>query len=201
MDILKLFQYHQKMKFSDIEKALKVRSNKLAYHIKNLTKKGILIKEGKYYILSESSEYLIPYLSEKKAMLPVILIHIGKNKKGLLFLRKKRPFKDKLGLPGGRPLTGESISNSVQRIMKEKFNINAKLNQIHSISLEHLKNKNSAKNIHSFLLIFVSASTKDKITLTNLEKNKPSIITSDYLLIKKDLNKKIDIKTINTTKI
>lgn len=199
MQILPLFQYHQKLKFSDIERSLKVRSNKLAYHIKNLTKRGFLIKEGNYYSLSENSEYLIPYLSEKKAMLPVILIHLGNNKECFLYSRKKRPFKDKLSMPGGRPLTGESLKDSVQRIMKEKFNVNAKLHSLHSISIENLKKNN--KIIQTDIILFVSAKTKDKIQLTNLNKAKSKIITSDYFLIKNDLSKKIDIKTINTTKI
>lgn len=199
MEILKLFQYHQKMKFSDIEKALKVRSNKLAYHIKNLTKRGFLIKEGSHYSLSENTENIIPYLSDKKAMLPVILIYIGNESECFLYNRKKRPFKDKLSLPGGRPLIGESLNDSIKRMMQEKFNINAKLKFIHSISIENLKKNN--KIIQTDIILFVSAITKDKIQLTNIERAKSKIITSDYLLIKNDLNKKINIKTINTTKI
>ena len=199
MEILKLFQYHQKMRFSDIEKALNIRSNKLAYHIKNLTKRGFLIKEANYYSLSENTENIIPYLSDKKAMLPVILIYLGNDKECFLYNRKKRPFKDKLSLPGGRPLIGESLKDSIQRIMKEKFNINAKLKTLHSISLENLKKNH--KIIQTDIVFFISASSKDKIPLTNLEKNKSKIITSDYILIKNDLTKKIDIKTINTTKI
>lgn len=102
-------------------------------------------------------------------------------------------------MPGGRMLLGESIKDSVKRIMKEKFNINAELKRIHSVSMENLlKNK---KNIQTDMIVFVSARTKDEISLTDLEKNKSRIITSDCLLIKNDSGKKIDIKTINTTKI
>jgi len=198
MNILKLFQYHQKLKFSDIERALKVRSNKLAYHIKNLTKKGFLIKEGTDYSLSESSEYLIPYLSEKKPIVPVILIRLGDNKKCFLYTRNKRPFKDKLSLPGGRILFGESIPDAVKRMMKEKFNINAKLIQIHSVSIENLKK--DGKIIQTDIVLFVSAKTIDKLSMTNIEENRSKIITSDYFLIKNDSNKKININTINTLK-
>ncbi len=199
MEILKVFQYHQKLKFSDIEKALNTRSNKLAYHLKNLTKKGLLTKERNFYSLSETSEYMIPYLSEKKAIVPVILIKIGNTKECFLYHRKKRPFKDQLSLPGGRPLLGESIADTVKRIMAEKFSINAKLRQIHSISVENLRKQ--GKTIQTDIILFVSAATKDKITLANLEKNKSRIITSDYWLIKNDSGKKLSIKTINTTKI
>jgi ADP-ribose pyrophosphatase YjhB (NUDIX family) len=197
MDILKLFQYEEKLKFSDIEKALNVRSNKLTYHIKKLTKKGILKKEGKYYLLSETSERIIPFLSEKDSTLPAVLIHIGDSKECFLITRKKRPFKSLLSMPGGKILVGESIEDAVKRIMKEKYNLDTKLEKINSISLEQVITKQQ-KIIHSFLLIYVNAATKDKINLVNIEKNKKKIITSDYYLLKNDSNKKIDIKTINT---
>jgi len=197
MEILPLFQYHQKLKFSDIGRALKVRSNKLAYHLNNLTKNGLLRKVGKDYALTESSEYLVPYLSKKNYMLCILLIHLGDKKKVYLYKRNKRPFKDFLSLPGGRILIGENLCQATERLMK-RYNINAKLKSINSVSIEQVKKQNQI--IHSFLLIFVSATTKEKIELTNLKKNKSKIITSDYKLIKEDLNKSINIKTIITRK-
>jgi ADP-ribose pyrophosphatase YjhB (NUDIX family) len=188
--ILKLFLTNNKLKFSEIEKSLKIRSNKLNYHLKKLLKQGILEKNKEHYFLSETSEYLIPYLSEKKSVLPVILVHIGNNKKAFLYKRGKRPYKDYFSLPGGRMIIGEDIPKSAKRIMKEKFNLNIKFNKIKSISLEHIKKNN--KILYSFILILVSASPKDKITYTNLEKNKKNIIKSDYFLMKK--NTDLDIK-------
>jgi len=192
--ILSAFLYNKKLKFSEIEKSVKTRSNKLAYHIKKLENQGILIKEKEFYSLSEFAQKIIPYLSSKQSALPVILIAIKEKEKAFLIKRKKRPFLDKLSLPGGRLLVGEEISDSVKRIMKEKFSINAKLSKINSVSLEHtIKNK---KKIHSFLLIFVTATTKDKINYLTL--NKKEMITSDYELIKNNLNKEIKINTFLT---
>ena len=191
--ILDLFLYNHKLKFNEIEKHIKIRSNKLAYHLKNLIKKGVLIKENEHYTLSETSEYLIPYLSEKKAVLPVILIKIGNKNSCFLIKRQKRPYKNLLSLPGGRLLIKEPINHAVERIMKEKFNIQVKFKQINSISLEHIK-KNK-KILHSFLLIFVSATTKQKLQKTNIEKNKKKIIKSDYKLITQK-EKEIKIPTI-----
>jgi ADP-ribose pyrophosphatase YjhB (NUDIX family) len=192
--VLKLFLFHNKLKFNEIEKLTGIRSNKISYYIKSLMKKGVIEKEGDFYSLTDSSEMLIPYLSEKKAVLPVVLIAIEKNKKIFLYKRNKRPYKEKLSLPGGRILLGESIETATQRIMKKKFGINASFNKINSISLEHVK-KNK-KIIHTFLLILVSAKTKDKIEYTELSKNKPKIISSDYNLIQNDLKKETKIKTI-----
>ena len=194
--ILKVFLYNHKLKFSEIEKQLGVRSNKLAYHLKNLEKKSILIKEKETYKLSQTAEHIIPYLSEKKSVLPVILITIGSKKKVFLYKREKRPFKNKFSLPGGRMLLGESIPKATQRLMK-KFGIDAKFKKVNSISLEQVKKNN--KIIHTFLLIFVTATTKNKIELTNVLKNKSKIISSDYKLITKDLDKKTKIKNLTTS--
>ena len=182
------------MKFAEIEKNLNVRSNKLAYYLKEMLSKNVLVKENDFYMLSNASEYLIPYLSEKKSVLPVILIRMGNIKECFLYERNKRPFSNKLSLPVGRLLMGESISQATSRIMK-KFDINAKFKKINSISLEHVK-KNT-RIVHSFLLIFVDASSKDKIKLVNILKNKKKIISSDLKLIQEKENK-MNIPTIFT---
>ena len=121
--ILSLFLYKHKLKFNEIEKQLKIRSNKLTYHLKKLIKQKVLEKQEGYYKLSETSENLIPYITSKQSVLPVILVAIEKNKKIFLYKREKRPYKNKLSLPGGRILLGETISKTTKRIMKEKFNI------------------------------------------------------------------------------
>jgi ADP-ribose pyrophosphatase YjhB (NUDIX family) len=191
--ILELFLYANKLKFNEIEKGLKVRSNKLNYHLQKLVKKRVLIKIGEFYHLSESSEYLVPYLSNKKHVLSVILIHIGDSKKGFLVRREKRPYKGMLGLPGGRMIVGESIKEGAERIVK-KFGIDAKFEKVNSISLEHLKK--NGKIIHSFMLYYVSASAKEE--LIDINKNKSKIIASDYKLITGDYGKRVEIRTINS---
>ncbi len=195
-EILSLFLSNKKLKFNEIEKLLSVRSNKLDYHLKKLINKKVLEKNKDLYQLTDSSEYLIPYISDKKSVLPVLLILIGDKKGAFLYKRIKRPYENMLSLPGGRIVLGEKIPEAASRIMKEKHNINAKFNKVNSVSLEFVKKKN--KTLHSFLLIFVSAKTRDKIKLTNLPENKLKIIPSDYKLIIKDCDKKILIKQINS---
>lgn len=180
-NILELFTLDEKLKFSEIEESIKIRSNKLAYHIKQLLNKGILEKKDDLYQLSETAENIIPYLSNKNSPLVVILIRIGNNKRCFLHKRQKRPFRGKLSLPGGRLLVNESISEAVTRIMKEKHNINAKLEKVNSVNFEIVKNK--ARRVHSFLLVLVSAKSKDRIEMSDISKNKKDIIKSDYQLI------------------
>jgi len=193
--ILKLFTLNEKLKFSEIEKLISERSNKLAYHLKNLVKKGILEKNNETYKLTETAENLIPYLSEKTSPLPVILIRIGNNKKCFLYPREKRPFRNKLSLPGGRLLVNETLKEAVKRIMKEKYNINAKFKKVVSISHEFVR-KNE-KNMHSFILILVEAKTKDNCEFLDVKKNMKNIIDSDYKLITSK-DKGINIKTFYT---
>ena len=88
---------------------------------------------------------------------------------------------------------GESISQATERLMKEKFAISIKFEKVDSISVEHIKK--SGKVIHSFLLILVSAKTKERIKLINIDKNRRSIIKSDYQLMKSKFNT-INIETI-----
>ncbi|MFH1327155.1 MAG: NUDIX domain-containing protein [archaeon] len=194
--ILEQFLYNHKLKFNEIEKQIKIRSNKLAYHIKKLVDQGIIEKINDYYRLSETSEKIIPYLTKKQAILPVILVAIEKDKKVFLIKRQKRPFKDKLSLPGGRMLVGENSQIAAERILKEKFNILSKFKKINSISLEQVKRK--GRLIHSFLLIFCTATTKKQIKYTNPKTNKSKIVSSDYKLLTQDLNKEIKITKIIT---
>ena len=194
--ILQLFAFNNRLKFNEIEDLLKIRSNKLAYYIIKLVNKNVLIKKDNNYSLAENSEYLIPYLSEKNYVLPVILIHLGNKENVFLYKRNKRPYKDYLSLPGGRILIGESFENAVSRLMKEKFNLNCEFKKINSVSLEHVRKNN--KVIHSFFLIFVSAKTKDEIKLMDIRKNKSKIIKSDYYLLKNKLDSKAKLDTISS---
>ena len=193
--ILGLFTKVNKLRFKDIEKGIKERSNKIAYHLKLLTKKGILKKDNSFYSLSDEAEYLIPYISDKKSSLPVILIQIGDKNKIFLYKRKKRPYLNLYGLPGGRLIIGESINEAAKRIMGTKFNINIVPKEIKSISLEHVK-KNK-KIIHSFILILVTAKAKEAIELLNINQIKNQIIHSDYKLIAES-PRKYNLKTISS---
>ena len=193
--ILRLFTLNENLKFNEIEKLIGERSNKIAYHLKILVKKSVLEKNNETYKLTETAENLIPYFSEKTSPLPVVLIRIGNNKKCFLYPREKRPFKNSLSLPGGRLLVGEEIKEAVKRIMKNKCNIKAKFKKIISINQEFVKNKEKIK--HSFILILVEATTKDKIKLGDVAKNKKRIIKSDYQLITSK-DKEINIRTFYT---
>lgn len=178
--ILELFTLNEHLKFSEIENLVKERSNKIAYHLKIFVKKGILTKENEIYGLSETAENIIPYLSEKNSPLVFVLIRIGDHKRCFLHKRGKRPFKDKLSLSGGRLLVNETIKEAVKRIMKDKYDIDAKFSKVNSVNFEVVKRR--GKRVHSFMLILVSANARG-VELQDVNKNRSRIIKSDYQLI------------------
>jgi len=195
-DILNVFLYKNKLRFSEIEDKTESRSNKLAYHLKKLISKGIVVKNGENYMLSENYEHLIPYITEKQAILPVLLIVAEKKGKYFLHHREKRPYNDFLSLPGGRIFVGENIKKATMRIMKDKFGINSSFKGIKSISLEHVRKK--GKIIYSFLLMLVSVSTREDIKYYDLEENRKNMIRSDYLLLKNNLDYNLKVPIINS---
>ena len=75
---------------------------------------------------------------------------------------------------------------------ESKFSVNAK--KINSISIEHVKK--SGKIVHSFLLILVEATSKDKINMMSIENNKKRIISSDYKLLKDYQQSELKINTL-----
>ncbi len=194
--ILNVFLYKNKLRFSEIEDKTGLRSNKLAYYLKKLISKGIVVKNKENYMLSEKYEHLIPYLTEKQAILPVLLIVAEKKGKYFLYHRDKRPYNDFLSLPGGRILVGENIKKATMRIMKDKFGINSSFKGIKSISLEHVRKK--GKIIYSFLLMLVSVSTREDIKYYGLEENRKNMIRSDYLLLKNNLDSNLKVPIINS---
>ncbi len=195
-DILNVFLYRDKLRFSEIKDKTELRSNNLAYHLKKLISKGILIKNRENYMLSEKYEHLIPYITEKQAILPVLLVVAEKKGKYFLYHRDKRPYNNFLSLPGGRILVGENMKTATKRIMKEKFGISCVFKGVKSISLEHVRKKR--KIIHSFLLMLVSVSTGEDIKYYDLEKNRKNIIRSDYFLLKNNLNFNLKVPIINS---
>ena len=76
----------------------------------------------------------------------------------------------------------------------KKFNLNVNFKKINSMSLEHVKKKD--KILHSFLLIYVTAQTKDEVELISVEKKKRQIIKSDYFLLRHKSDEELDINTI-----
>ena len=198
-EIFKQFLKNEVLRFSQLEKATKMRSNELAYFIEKLSREGILNKKGEFYSLSENAEKYIPFFiddSKKLRVLPVVLVACVNKDKVLLVKRKKRPYLGKWGFIGGRLLFNERIKDSSLRLLEEKAFSKGSFVKINGILHEKYEN-GSLK--HGYLLILTTVNVKKVkesennkwFDLKKLEKSQ--IIPSDLWMIENLLDRKLDI--------
>ncbi|MGV8150624.1 MAG: NUDIX domain-containing protein [Candidatus Woesearchaeota archaeon] len=200
MKIFELFLDRFRLKFSDIEKEVKIRSNKLSYHIDSLKKSGLIEKSGEYYILTSKAEGYLPIISGKSkdassiGPIPIILCAITSKDRVLLIKRTARPYKNYWSLIGGKILLHEDIKSAALRKAKEETGIDCEFKSLNAILHEHVETNGKIK--HSFILFFVKLhpkkvkSAEGKWFDINKIKNE-EIIPTDYYLIKNMLNSKI----------
>ena len=200
---MECFLCESRLRFSEIERGVGVRSNKLSYHLGKLVSEGILMKDSDEYILTEEGEKEIPYVSDKRFVMPVVLVAIERDGRVFLIDRKKRPFFSKLSLPAGRMIQGEGFEDAVKRIGK-KFGVRCEFEKVCSVTLEHVTKVGSQKlgvgsrKLHSFLLILVKARTTSELEYVDIVGRKGEIIGSDYQLLREDLEKEIFVKSLET---
>lgn len=150
-EIFRLFLYADRLSFSQIEKAVGMRSNLLAYHLDRLIKEGILQKECQSYRLTSMAERHIPLSSQHQSPLPIILIAVTEGSQVLLLPRAKRPYKGHWSLPGGRIRTGESLEDAARRIVQEKTGI-----AISQVTFRHIMHEQVGKK-YGFIILFATA--------------------------------------------
>ena len=202
--IFKLFLNNDRLKFSDIEKALTIRSNMVAYHLKEMEKEGLLRKDTEYYVLTKNAEKYIPIFShvigQDLSPLPVVLVAVMHNNKILLIKRNKRPYKDYWSMIGGKMRLEEGFEEASLRLVKDKTGLDGDFVSINSILHERV-HEDTVK--HSFILFFTKVKAKNIyfkekehgiLKWFNPNKlDKDEVIPSDYWLIKHKLEKKVDM--------
>ena len=205
--IFKLFLENDKLKFNKIEKALKIRSNMVSYHLEKMQEEGLVEKKGFYYYLTKKAERYLPIIphiiGKELSPLPAVLVALVNNDKILLIKRRIRPYKDYWSLIGGKMLLEESFKEASKRLIKQKTGINAEFESINSVLHERVEGDEIIK--HSFILFFTKMRTKEakfkeseygELKWFNIsEVDKEKIIPSDLWLIKNKLNAKIDVKS------
>jgi ADP-ribose pyrophosphatase YjhB (NUDIX family) len=198
--IFELFLRKKRLRFSDIEKAIGIKTNVLAYHLNTMIKENMLVKDDDEYMLSIHGEKLLPFFSHVTQQitggcLPVVLAAIVRKDKILMIKRTMRPYQGYWGMPGGKLHLEESIDECAVREVKEETGLDCTFSHIAAIVHERVKEKESYK--HAFLLFFVVVKPKtDKIKESEegrlewfpLKTLQPArIIPSDYQMIKKHL--------------
>jgi ADP-ribose pyrophosphatase YjhB (NUDIX family) len=205
--IFKLFLGKAKLKFNEIEKELKIRSNMLSYHLTRMQKEGLLLKKGEFYSLTAAGERYLPIFSHvigaELGPLPVVLVAAKNKDKILLIHRNKRPYKNYWSMIGGKMKLEESFQEVALRLVKEKSRLTGKFVSINSVLHERVEGEGVIK--HSFILFFVKVEIKPgeikesehgKLKWFNLKDiSKEKIIPSDLWLIKNKLNSKIEVNS------
>jgi|GEM_PF-506960 len=211
-EIFRLFLENDKLKFSQIEKHLHIRSNMVSYHLTSMVKEGLLVKKGEYYLLTEHAEKYIPLFSGMFGMdvgpVPVILVAVLNkiHTKILLVRRNKRPYKDYWSMIGGKILLHEDLKSASVRKVLEKTGMDCEFVSFNDVMHERVEGSGVMK--HSFILLFtkvVSRTVKFKesgagtlkwFDLKKIDSEKDSIIPSDYWLMKHSLNKRMKIQDL-----
>ncbi len=198
--IFELFTKSKRLRFSEIEKALGIKSNTLAYHLEGMTTEGMLVKEEDDYLLSTQGEKLLPFFAHitqkiTGGCLPVVLAAIVKDEQILLIKRKKRPYQGYWGLPGGKLHLEESIPDCALREVKEETGLECKFSHIAAIIHERVKEHDEYK--HAFLLFLtvlkpisgtIKESEEGRLEWFPLKTLQPErIIPSDYHMLKDHL--------------
>ncbi|MGV8141663.1 MAG: NUDIX domain-containing protein [Candidatus Woesearchaeota archaeon] len=209
-EIFKLFLENTKLKFNEIEKHLKIRSNMVSYHLTSMVHDGLLVKKGEYYLLTENAEKYIPMFSEifgyDIGPLPVVLVAVMNKKQNriLLIKRNKRPYKNYWSMIGGKILLHEDFKDASIRKVREKTGLDSQFISVNDILHERVEGSGIVK--HSFILLFTKVlvpvskfkeTRAGELKWFNIDRLDPeSIIPSDYYLIKNSINKRYKMKNL-----
>lgn len=205
-NIFKQFVGKKRLRFSEIEKALEIKSNTLAYHLNNMVKNELLTKDEDDYLLTMQAEGMLPFITEgmDKRVLPVVIAAIMNEGKILLLKRKRRPYKGYWALPGGKLKLDESISECALREVKEETGLDCNFSHLASVIHERVQENEIYK--HAFVLFLtvvkptstkLKESDEGKLDWFLLKDLQPSrIIPSDYHMIQNHLDGTAEIKCV-----
>jgi len=197
--IYELFIRSKRLRFSDIEKALGIKSNTLAYHLDSLIKEGLLQKEDDNYLLTTHGESKIPFFTHttETGVLPAVLAAIVKNDQVLLLKRKKRPYQGYWGLPSSTLKMEESLEESILKKVKEETGLDCTFSHVAAVIHERIKENDAYK--HGFILFLTVVNpesmdaareseegTLEWFPLKTLQPGR--IIPSDYHMLKDHLD-------------
>ena len=129
--ILKKLAMSRKATYSEL-KPVGTESNLFAYHLRNLTKEGVIVlKDKKYGLTANGRRFVdrVSFESFKERIQPkiVTLVVLEERGKHLLYKRRRSPFIDHIGFPYGKIHLEERIMEAAERELEEKAGLKAKL--------------------------------------------------------------------------
>jgi len=205
--IFELFIKKHKLRFSEIEKEIKIRSNHLNYHLKKMIEEDLLEKKDGNYKLTTEAEKIMPFFAhltgKEQGPLTIIAAAIMKDGKICLLKREKRPYKGYWGMIGGKVMMNETIKEATLREVKEETCLDCKFDKLVAVLNERVVENGEVK--HAFNIFFCkviaesdefACSDEGELKWFSMNKLPSNIIPSDRLMIKDLLNKEFNFKEI-----
>ena len=135
----------------------------------------------------------------KERPLNIVVGSVLKDGKCLLIRRTKEPYKDYWSIPGGKLERGEDVQRAIERELKEETGLGVKFAGLRGIVSEVLRDHKTNAVISHFLIWFcglehISGEAVEQsegklgwFDAGELERQKHTIIPSDYLMLKRFL--------------
>lgn len=135
-----------KLRFSDLRPE-RIESNQFVYHLKSLMRDKLIKKTDNLYHLTVVGKQLAGRLSSQnlreRIQPKIVTMVVCQNYAGeyLLCRRNRQPFLNTVGFPYGKIHLGETIKDAVERELKEKTGLLAKLKYRGDVYLTVYENK------------------------------------------------------------
>ena len=141
------------MPYSEIYKALEIRSNLFDYHVKRLLKHDMITKHKNRYGLSSKGQAFYPYLKIEKQPITAVVIIIQKNNKIVLVKRNKHAFYGYWALPGGKICFGETIDEALQKICQIETGLRLK-DKKYIATIQEIVKEEEDNKYHFIILLY-----------------------------------------------
>ncbi len=128
--VLRQLTLNEAQKYSQIKPA-DTEGNLFMYHLKQLMKQGLVIKQAQTYALTPSGQQFVDRLSLRdmspRIQPKIVTLLVCRNGVGeyLLYKRRREPFNGLIGLPYGKIHLGETVSEAARRELNEKTGLTA----------------------------------------------------------------------------
>lgn len=167
--------YNKDLKYNEIWDKT-IPSNKFNYHLQALITRNIIEKKGETYHLTDTGIHTISSLdgveiSQKKK--PIVCAFImgydEEEKKILVNVRKKQPFLDYLGIPGGKVEFGTSITEQAHEEFLEETGLKGELKLKLIMNLITINEETKATNHHVTGFFYIAKNLSGKLIEKNRE--------------------------------
>lgn len=114
-------------------KPKRVDGNQFVYHLRALSREGLLTKSGERYCLTAGGKRYVERVSlesfKERIQPKIVTLAVVKNRKGehLLYRRRRVPMRGLVGFPYGKVHLGERLQDAAERELEEKTGLSALL--------------------------------------------------------------------------